>query len=350
MPFVGGSGFPQTTDNRTRNQVAVELCEYTGGEDTPEAQTRAAKSWDAATREFNSVPWKFNRVTQDISLTSTMLDNVTALSISRDAGAGAGFVLTSGTKIQYWVEERVKDGNYITKRNNNPAAIITTLVGDGTTDKPVLTRPATVNSDTTHWALFGTRAGGEFPYGSEIDEAAIATTTLEDTRMGNNPAIPDGFPYYVGVYLLQSDFRNPKSAHLVDDAGQERDPVDYVPYDQFLTCLQQEASWSSTYPDVYTVRNAHETGEVTVYPRQTRPVLYPSLRLVYHRRIQLATGNDDRLNVPVEVDEAIFQLAVAKFLSKLREHKQSVLAFQVAKDIRAQIEREWRDWSEHDPT
>ena len=260
-----------------------------------------------------------------------------------------GLVLTTGTRIVYWVEERVKDGSKITKRNLSDAARTITLTGDGTTDKPVITRPSTVNADTTHWALFGTRAGGAFPEGRELDEVEIATTTIEDLRTGNNPAIGTGNPYYVGVYLLETDFRNPKSAHLVDELGHEIGMLEYVPHDAFLRYCAEDASWSTTYPDIYTVRNAHETGELMVMPRQTRPTGYPTLRLVYHRRIALATGDPDKLNVPMEVDEAIFTLATAKFLAKVRTHAEDQTvgtrtAFQLARDARMQVESEHRDW------
>ena len=56
--------------------------------------------------------------------------------------AGVGFTLASGTPIDYWVQERVKSGSTITKRNFAPSSAKVTLIGDGTNDKPVVTRPA----------------------------------------------------------------------------------------------------------------------------------------------------------------------------------------------------------------
>lgn len=124
-----------------------------------------------------------------------MLENTTAPTVSRDAGGGAGFILTTGLEIIYWVEERVKVGSDIIKRNAETGDTIVTLVGDGSTDKPVITRPAVMNSEATHWALYATSTSGVFPVGAEIAEVEIATTTIEDTRTGTDPAFPSGESY-----------------------------------------------------------------------------------------------------------------------------------------------------------
>lgn len=124
-----------------------------------------------------------------------MLANTSAPTVSRDAGAGTGFIITSGNTIDYWVEERVKSGLTILRRNSTTLTV--TLTGDGSTDKPVITRPDAVNSDATHWALMGTATNGSFPTGAEISEVVIATTTIEDTRTGTDPSIPTGDAYEV---------------------------------------------------------------------------------------------------------------------------------------------------------
>jgi hypothetical protein len=126
-----------------------------------------------------------------------MLANTSAPTVSRDAGAGTGFTLTASSTIKYWVEERVKSGFTILRRNASTTAEVVTLTGDGTLDKPVITRPATVNSDATHWALYGTSTDGSFPTGAEIAEVAIGTTTIEDTRTGTDPVLPSGDDYEI---------------------------------------------------------------------------------------------------------------------------------------------------------
>lgn len=125
-----------------------------------------------------------------------MLTNVAAPTLFRDSGALAGFTLTSAKTITYWVEERVKDGSgTILKRNAASLATCVTLTGDGTNDKPVITRPTLLNPDVTDWALFATATNGAFPNGAEIAEVSAATTSIEDTRTGTDPGLPTGSTY-----------------------------------------------------------------------------------------------------------------------------------------------------------
>lgn len=126
-----------------------------------------------------------------------MLAAIAAPTVSRDAGVGAGFGLNTGKTITYWIEERVKSGTVIVKRHASTTTQTVTLTGNATTDKPVITRPTVVNSDATHWALFGTATDGTFPTGAEISEVVIGTTTIEDTRIGTDPLLPSGDEYEV---------------------------------------------------------------------------------------------------------------------------------------------------------
>jgi hypothetical protein len=123
-----------------------------------------------------------------------MLANTTAPAVTSE-GIGPGITLASGSFIEHWVEERVKSGTTIVRRN---AASSTTKVrhnGPSSDVKLRITRPAIVNTDATHWALFGTATNGEFPVGAEIGEVAIATTFIDETRSGSAPALPTGAIY-----------------------------------------------------------------------------------------------------------------------------------------------------------
>lgn len=104
-------------------------------------------------------------------------------------GVGTGFTLGAGNTIIYWVEERYKEGTTIVKRHASASAQTVTLTGTGALVKPVVSRPAIVNSDATHWALFASGANGAFPVGGEIAEVVIATASIEDTRTGTNPTL-----------------------------------------------------------------------------------------------------------------------------------------------------------------
>ncbi len=123
-----------------------------------------------------------------------MLEN-TAPPVLTDPGALAGFTLTTANTITYWVEERVKSGDTILRRNSCVLANTVTLTGDGTNQQPRLSHPAKVNVDATHWALYGTATNGTFPVGAEIGETTFATAFIDDTRTGTDPSIPSGAIY-----------------------------------------------------------------------------------------------------------------------------------------------------------
>ncbi len=105
-------------------------------------------------------------------------------------GSGNGFTGVSGTAVTYWVEERVKVGSLVTKRNPCTSEETIKLVMAGaTTYTPRIHRPPTVNSDATHWALFATAGGGAFPTGGEIAEVAIGQDYIDDTRTATGPPL-----------------------------------------------------------------------------------------------------------------------------------------------------------------
>lgn len=347
-PYISGasSSFPQTTANRTRAQASSELAQYVGGEARGDSLIRCGQAWDAAVRAFNSCAWKFNRTIVDILIDSTMPDATTAASVSRDAGAGVGFTLTSGTKIDYWVQERVKSGSAILKRNFSPASSVITLTGDGTNDKPVITRPATRGADTTHWALYGTAAGSAYPNGAELSEVAIATTTIEDTRTGNDPLLP-AVPtlYEYADFDLPADFRTPRRAWLLDAAGVEQGRVEFHAWEAQFGVFDWPGTGAA--PAIaYTFRNAFGTGKGMMFPRVRLPQVYPYIRLLYVKRIAFASGDGDKLAVPPEVDEAIFQYAAAIVLSRVRSFAEAAQAFILANAMRQAVEQEWADYSD----
>lgn len=171
-----------------------------------------------------------------------MLPNVADAQVTND-GTGAGFTLASGDVIQYWVEEQVRDssGELVERRSAEPGEFVIGIGGVakrrlikaiqrgypigtiyrinyavdlsgnsgpihtvsrtkilsaiGALFRPVIHRPAVVNSDATHWAVFATAVGGTFPSGAEVGSAPIAQQTIEDFRTGNSPGLPSG-PLY----------------------------------------------------------------------------------------------------------------------------------------------------------
>lgn len=65
---VTTDNFPQTGSNWTRDELISEIASYTGGENVPDAQTRAGRSLDRAVRQYDDECWKFLVKTLDITL------------------------------------------------------------------------------------------------------------------------------------------------------------------------------------------------------------------------------------------------------------------------------------------
>ena len=199
LEFEGGTDLIVTAVGTTYRQATAGL---TGSFTDLVTGLTGGSTLDSV--HYNNAHFLLNGVDRNRAIASDgtaslhgMLANASAPTVSRDAGAGTGFTLTSGNTVEYWVEERVKSGSTITKRNAATTSEVLTFTGDGTLDKPVITRPTAVNSDATHWALYGTGANVSFPTGFEISEVAIATTTIEDTRTGTDPGAPTGEAYEV---------------------------------------------------------------------------------------------------------------------------------------------------------
>lgn len=178
------------------------------------------------TTHYNDVHFTHNGVDRNRAIESDltvrlhgMLANTTAP--TADATGGTGITLSSGNTLEYWVEERVKDadGNIIKR---NATTLTVTVTGPVTNKDIVITRPDVVNSDATHWALYGTATNDTFPTGAEIDEVVIATTTITDTRSGTNPDLPTGEEYEVvsvevaGIVQNLSKWGPPPSASTGD--------------------------------------------------------------------------------------------------------------------------------------
>jgi len=161
-----------------------------------------------------------------------MLDNTTAPTVA-STGSGTGFTLTSGSTILYWIEERVYVSGVLVKRSAAPEATIATLTGTGALVKPVVTRPTTLNSDATHWALFGTSTNGTWPIGAEIGEVVIGTTTIEDTRTGTDPTFPSGATYPIASVIVEG------VAVVIPKYGQ---PQIFSSCDVYADCLVTNSS------------------------------------------------------------------------------------------------------------
>jgi hypothetical protein len=215
---LGAVSYPQTGEGRKRSQLEAELASYFGGESNADDQTRAGRSLDEAVRSFNETCWRFNRLSENVTLV-----------------------------------------------------------------------------------------------------ASTSSYTLTTTAI-----------------------RAPLRAVLVDSNSKDVDTIRYVPWKQVLDYDPQTISTGSA-PQWYTFKNLHETGQVTYYPPLGATLTYPTVRHEYFRRIALEAGTSDVLEVPVEVEQAIFEWALWRLCLKI--DKENAGAFGPgAQRARAAVEREWRDW------
>jgi len=317
MSTLPDSGYPASGGNRSRAEVQASIADMVGGSNKPDIKAVIDRAWDAAVRDFNTVPWAFTRVQDDIVIDSTM-KAATAPPTVASTGSGVGFVLESGRTVTYWIEERIKVGSRVLQRNDaqppGGQPQIVTLVGSGAVVKPVVTRPTQVNPNATHWALFATQTSGSspssdgaFPHAYEVGEADIATTTIEDQRTGINPGQPPNSAIYQsGEYDLSAPFRSPVRALALDGSGQTRYILTWVPWRDWT----QKRPWQITTgsnPIWYTARNWYRNGKITFDPRPGTATTYPMIRLTYDTYILPAQGADARLDVPAEIDNAIFE-------------------------------------------
>lgn len=144
-------------------------------------------------------------------------------------------------------------------------------------------------------------------------------------------------------YNLNSDFHMPLRAVLMESGNIERQSVRWVKFEEWtFFCADNKGTGGA--PDYYTARNSHETGLVSVYPKVASPITYPTLRVHYFRRIAIPPDAGSRINCPMEVDEGIFQLAVAKHVAKEKGPSKAVEFYALAETIRARVEQQWRDW------
>jgi hypothetical protein len=362
MPVLGNEGYPQTGANRTRAQVRAELGDLSGGGNKTDIKAKADRAWDAAVREFNSVAWSFNRVQEDIVIGSHMKDPLQPT--VTNTGSGDGIVLTAGASIDYWIEERVKEGNRIIRRSAavNPAVVKTITVGVETTWKPVITPGAMQNPDTTHYAIIRSGTYGPVPgvqsasasstfpnTGAELIELPVATASYEDQSVGVNPMQPSGANgklYFSGEFDLPFPFRNFTRAHWVDEQGHERTSLVFVPWRQATIFMSRFTTVSR--PIFVTLRNLHSQGKMILHPRpQGKNMVWPVIRLTYSTYIGIAGPEDDAvLDVPQEADTAIFMRAAEIFVARLKGANISAPMKPETLDARLALEQQYRDWED----
>ena len=146
-------------------------------------------------------------------------------------------------------------------------------------------------------------------------------------------------------YTLNFDFNIPMAALLVDTAGNTRTGLEWIPYDEWVKIAPWQVARTSVV-SIWTARNVHDTGLVTFDPTPVAPFQHPTVRVHYFSRIQFAAGSGDRLDVPVEVDEAIFQKALAQSIANVHTYEVAAVQFALAKDLRIEVEQTHRGYTD----
>jgi len=160
--------------------------------------------------------------------------------------------------------------------------------------------------------------------------------TMDITLSSPSPAGSD-------TYDLATDFAAPNRAKLVDSNSKERDSLWWVPFEEWLVYFPDRSTPSSR-PVAYTAQNVHETGKVIIAPPAGTSLQWPTLRLYYFRRIVIPSGEENRLNVPLEVDEGIFQLAQAKMTHKQKSFQEAANEYERAGAYRLGLEHRFRSF------
>lgn len=147
-------------------------------------------------------------------------------------------------------------------------------------------------------------------------------------------------------YALPDKVRTPVRCQLLDSNDLSRAIVRWFPYNEFLVARRNQVSGASV-PLYYTMQNTHETGLVTFDPRPVAPFTYPTVRLFYAKWIDLQPTAGSTLDVPPDVEEGIFQLAVAKLTAKNKRFgKEAQLAYKIANELRFDCYRNHRIFGE----
>lgn len=146
-------------------------------------------------------------------------------------------------------------------------------------------------------------------------------------------------------YDLADKFRTPVRCLLLDSNSVTRRRVVWLPYNEWVM-LRPDQVTGSNVPSFYTARNVHETGKVSFDPRPLGTLTYPKARMIYATWIDIQTTDASALDVPPDVDEAIFQLAVAKILAKNKRFEESQVAMEAAARLRFIVQRNHRIFGE----
>src|SRR5688572_29990081 len=106
----------------------------------------------------------------------------------------------------------------------------------------------------------------------------------------------------VDSYPLPQPFKAAMSGYLTD-SGRKHQRLAYIPYETFVAEYDLKQNGGPYY---YTLKNTHETGQVTVWPR---PQSAATAEFDYYRRTPMLKSDAAPLEMPGEAEGAMMQWA-----------------------------------------
>ena len=111
-------------------------------------------------------------------------------------------------------------------------------------------------------------------------------------------------------YALPQPFKSPLAMHLLSSSRKNK-KLGFFPYESFVTEYDLKAEGEPRY---YTLKNVHETGQVTVWPR---PQSAYTAEIDYYRRTTIMRSDNDPLDVPMEAEEGMLSWAWYEFVKRI---------------------------------
>lgn len=145
-------------------------------------------------------------------------------------------------------------------------------------------------------------------------------------------------------FNLETDFRSPVVALLLDSNSKSRDDVQWIDYREW-TQIDPDQQSSGSRPIYWTALNTHELGKIIISPPVADSVTWPTLNVIYHRWIVIPANDTSKINVPTDVEEAIFQTALAHFIARVRTFQEASIARGEARRRRQAVEVGHMDWT-----
>lgn len=183
-------------------------------------------------------------------------------------------------------------------------------------------------------------------------ENCIGTAVAKlNTKLWNWAIVYQDITLVAGTsdYDLAAPFKAPRKAELLNGSGTPLSRLTYLDPHSFSDEYYDRNTQGS--PQVYTVENPHEYGQVNLSspPHSSFVSQYPTLRLRYYQKVQPCSGSVTSLDIPHETAEWVSWYAKS-LLAAARDPQKFSVADQTQRDlwrglISSKVADELSDWS-----